>query len=149
MDLFLGTYNYNIDDKKRLRLPPKFKELLGKDVVITAIDNSELSLVSADKFNDQVNRMLSSHSNSNQKQRSIIKFITSRSVELKVDASGRILIPEEMINFSSISKEVVVLGWGDRVGITSKEKYDINNGNLETEKTMKEGIESFEELFMM
>lgn len=149
MDLFLGTYNYNIDDKKRLRLPPKFKDLLGKDVVITAIDNSELSLVSADKFNDQVNRMLSSHSNSNQKQRSVIKFITSRSVELKVDASGRILIPEEMINFSSISKEVVVLGWGDRVGITSKEKYDTNNSNLETEKTMKEGIESFEELFMM
>ena len=38
--MFLGEYTYTIDDKKRLAIPGKFRQLLGKKVVITrGLDN--------------------------------------------------------------------------------------------------------------
>ena len=33
--MFIGEYTYSIDDKKRLAIPPKFREVLGKKAVIT------------------------------------------------------------------------------------------------------------------
>jgi len=33
--MFIGEYTYSIDDKKRLAVPSKFRQLLGKKAVIT------------------------------------------------------------------------------------------------------------------
>jgi len=33
--MFIGEYKYSIDDKKRLAIPVKFRQLLGKKAVIT------------------------------------------------------------------------------------------------------------------
>jgi len=33
--MFSGEYTYSIDDKKRLAIPPKFRQVLGSKAVIT------------------------------------------------------------------------------------------------------------------
>ena len=33
--MFIGEYTYSIDDKKRLAIPAKFRQLLGRKAVIT------------------------------------------------------------------------------------------------------------------
>ena len=33
--MFIGEYTYSIDEKKRLAIPAKFRQLLGKKAVIT------------------------------------------------------------------------------------------------------------------
>lgn len=149
MELFLGTFEYLLDEKNRVKIPSKFLSLLQEnEVIITLMDEHEISLNKKDYFNKQIKKMIEGNSNSKIKQRELIRIITSRSQEIKIDSKGRIVLNDDALKHCSIKKEAVVIGYGDHIAIKSKENHKKYISDLEKKNSIKEGIEAFDELFL-
>jgi len=71
------------------------------------------------------------------KNNDFIRLFMSGSRQVMLDDAGRLLIPRDLIDFSGISKSLVVASSIDRLEIWSKELYD---------QVVISGAESFENL---
>ena len=110
---FTGEYNNIIDQKNRLSIPAKYRKALDiindKTFVLTKGFDKCLFLYPLEEWK-QVEKQLSSLSTIKGKNRSFIRSIVRYANYLKYDSQGRIQIPESLLNYSCIKKNVSVIG---------------------------------------
>lgn len=130
--MFLGEYNYSIDDKKRLAVPAKFRQKLGKQAVITrGLDNC-LFLYSLKEWGilaEKLSKLPISQSDA----RGFARIMLAGAMEVSLDSLGRILIPDYLKQYASLQKKVVIAGLYNRVEIWDEQKW-----NFYKDKTEKE-----------
>jgi len=120
--MFIGEYNYKIDDKKRVAIPIKFRKSLGKKAVITrGLDNC-LFLYSQKEW-QKLAVKLSTLPLSKADARGFARVMLAGAMEVNFDNLGRILIPDYLKKYASLKKEVVIVGLYNRIEIWSKEKW--------------------------
>ena len=66
-----------------------------------------------------------------QDTRSFARLFLSGAVEVEFDSLGRILIPDNLKEFASLNKEVVVSGLFNRLEIWDEERWNGYKNNLE------------------
>ncbi len=114
--MLIGEYTHTLDPKKRLSLPAKFREHLGKRVVITrGLDNC-LFMYRLDEWKKVLAR-LQTLSFTRSDTRGFNRFMLSGAVEVDVDSAGRILIPDFQKEFAKLKDKVVLAGLSERVEI--------------------------------
>lgn len=120
--MLLGEYTHTLDDKKRLTLPKKFKQVLGKKVVITrGLDNC--LFLYADKEWNNIAKRLRELSFAQADTRGFNRFMFSGAVEVEVDSAGRILIPEHLKKFAALKTKVILAGVSDRAEIWDEKRW--------------------------
>ncbi len=130
--MFLGEYTYLIDDKKRLSVPPKFRrDFGGKAVVTRGLDNC-LFLYSQKEWKKLAEK-LAAMPLSQADARGFARIMLAGAMEVNLDNTGRILIPDYLKKYAKIKKKVVVAGLYTRVEI-----WDENEWSKYKEKTEKE-----------
>ena len=130
--MFIGEYTYSIDEKKRLAVPPKFRQQLKKGGVITrGLDNC-LFLYSYDEW-EKLARKLSEMPLSRADARGFSRIILSGAMEVEFDNLGRILVPDYLKDYARLKKKVVVAGLYSRIEI-----WDEDEWKAYKEKTEKE-----------
>lgn len=138
--MFIGEYTYSMDSKKRLGVPPKFREKLKKTAVITrGLDNC-LFLYSRDEW-EKLAKKLSEMPLSRADARGFARIMLSGAMEVGFDNLGRILIPDYLKDYASLKKKVVLAGLYSRVEI-----WDENIWKSYKEKTEKEAGDIAERL---
>ena len=141
--MFLGEYNYKIDDKKRLALPSKFRENLGKKAVITrGLDNC-LFLYPMKDWRELAEK-LSKLPISQADARGFARIMLAGAMEVNIDRLGRILVPDYLKKYAGLKKETIVAGLYNRVEIWSRETW--NNYKQKTEKEAGNIAERLKEL---
>ena len=133
---FTGEYKYSIDQKSRLNIPAKFRKALDPNnnntfVVTRGFDPSLIlyPIVEWQKVEQQL-LLLSSIKN---KDRSFVRSIVRYATIAKYDSQGRIQIPENLLEYSNIRKEVLIIGMINKIEIWNKsdldkiEKQSLNN----------------------
>ena len=133
---FTGEYKYSIDQKSRLNIPAKFRKALDPKnnntfVVTRGFDPSLIlyPIVEWQKVEQQL-LLLSSIKN---KDRSFVRSIVRYATIAKYDSQGRIQIPENLLEYSNIRKEVLIIGMINKIEIWNKfdldkiEKQSLNN----------------------
>ena len=117
---FTGEYNNIIDQKNRLSIPAKYRKALDiindKTFVLTKGFDKCLFLYPLEEWK-QVEKQLSSLSTIKGKNRSFIRSIVRYANYLKYDSQGRIQIPENLLNYSCIKKNVSVIGVNKKIEI--------------------------------
>ena len=110
---FTGEYNNIIDQKNRLSIPAKYRKALNavndKTFVLTKGFDQCLFLYPLEEWR-MVEKQLSSLSTIKGKNRSFIRSIVRYANYLKYDSQGRIQIPDILLNYSNIKKNVSVIG---------------------------------------
>ena len=120
--MLLGEYTHTLDDKKRLMLPKKFKDALGKKLVITrGLDNC-LFLYSDKEWADIAKR-LRELSFAQADTRGFNRFMFSGAAEVTLDSAGRVLVPEHLKKFATLKTKVVLAGVSDRVEIWDEKRW--------------------------
>jgi len=119
--MLMGKYPHSIDAKNRLIIPSKLKEQLG--TCITIIKDAErcLCVYSADEwanYTAKINELPKSQA------REVARFLYSNAIEVQPDGQGRVLIPQDMIDYAGITKNVVTVGCGKYVEIWAEEKWN-------------------------
>ena len=138
--MFLGEYTYTIDEKKRLAIPPKFRQQLGKKAVITrGLDNC-LFLYPMKDWKELAEK-LAKLPLSQADARGFVRIMLAGAMEVNLDRLGRILIPDYLKKYASLQKKVVIAGLYNRIEIWDEKKW-----NLYKQKTEKEAGDIAERL---
>ena len=120
--MFIGEYPYTIDAKKRLAIPSKFRQILGKKAVITrGLDNCLFlyPLKEWQKLSDKLSKLPLSQADA----RGFARLMLIGAMDVNLDNLGRILIPEYLKKYSSLKKKVIVAGVYNRIEIWDQAKW--------------------------
>lgn len=141
--MFLGQYKYSIDEKKRLAIPPKFRQVLGKKAVITKGLDQCLFLYSAKEWGvlaEKISRMPLTQSDA----RGFARVMLAGAMEANIDSMGRILVPDYLKDYAALEKKVVVVGIYNRIEVWDELKW--NQYNKKTESAVGDIAEKLKEL---
>lgn len=129
MTFFTGEYDCKLDAKGRLALPAKVKSALpdvaAQELVLRRGFESCLVMYPMIEYKKIINRVRSL-SEFNEEYRRFQRSFFRGNIELEMDGSGRINIPNRMMSFASLEKEVVLVGLGNRVEIWNPDLYEEN-----------------------
>lgn len=141
--MFIGEYRHSLDKKRRMALPVKFRKELGKKLVITKGFEKCLVVYPLGEWKRVVKR-LEELPSSKSSARSLARIFLSGAVEVELDSLGRALIPEYLVEYAGLKKEVVVIGLGNRIELWSPERWE--EYRKQTEQKVEEIAEGLEEL---
>lgn len=120
--MFIGEYTYSIDEKKRLAIPPKFRQLLGKKAVITRGLDQCLFLYPEKEWENLAGK-LSKLPLAQADARGFARLMLTGAMEVSLDNLGRILIPDYLKNYAVLKKKVVIAGVYNRVEVWDEKKW--------------------------
>jgi MraZ protein len=138
--LFIGNYSNSIDAKGRCMVPAKFRNGIGEKCLLVKGFDECLYMYSEEGYY----RYLDTHINNRPEEdidaRNLQFFFYSNSRELELDGQGRINLPQDYIDYAEIIKDIVNIGFGDRIEIWSREKYDakVNSTDMNPKKLIGE-----------
>lgn len=126
--MLIGEYTHTIDDKNRVSLPAKFRQEMGKKIVITpGLDNCLFAFTM--KEWQRISEMLSQGPQggmTNMLQantRSFNRFLFGGAVEVEIDSIGRILVPDFLRERAGLKNKVSVIGVQNRVEIWNEKSW--------------------------
>lgn len=127
--MFLGEYSHNLDDKGRLTLPARMRELLGVSVVVTrGLERCLLVFPAADfeKFLSGVNTVGMGGAD----VRGLSRYFSSKATEDSPDKQGRINLPQPLREHANLNGEVMVVGAFDHVELWNPALYEQQDAEL-------------------
>ena len=137
MQHFIGTYECKADTKGRIMLPVALKKQLAQNlaeqfVLKRAVFNNCLELYPIQEWEammekvNQLNRF-------NKKNNDFIRRFTAGVRLVEVDATGRLLIPKDLVKHAGISKETVISSAVNILEIWDKDRYEdaINEATID------------------
>jgi MraZ protein len=111
--MFLGQFRHNLDDKGRLMIPARFRELLEGGAFITQGFDKCL-MVMTEAYFKQVYERIEAMNLADPTARLLRRLILSNAYGVEVDKVGRILVPQNLRAFLGIvNGELVVAGQGE------------------------------------
>ena len=110
--MFLGQFQHNLDDKGRLMIPARFRELLEGGAFITQGFDKCLMVMTETHFK-QVYDRIESMNLADPGTRSLRRLLLSNAYPVEVDKVGRILVPQNLRAFLQIEGEAIVAGQGE------------------------------------
>lgn len=128
MNSLIGTYECKVDAKGRLMLPVAIKKQLlpmleNGFVLKRAVFQPCLELYPMAEWNllmAKVNKL----NRFKKKNNDFIRRFTAGVKVVEVDATGRLLIPKDLVLFSGIQKDIVVASAINIIEIWDKDKYE-------------------------
>lgn len=124
--MFIGEFRNKIDEKGRLRIPPKLKEDLGTVYYVTKGDNRCLYVLTKESFEELFEKLKSVHL-ADVEGRNIFRFFFSSAMKAEEDGQGRILLSQSLREHAGLTRDVVIIGAGDRVEIWDEGNWNKTN----------------------
>ena len=128
--MLMGNYSHSIDAKNRLIIPAKLKEQLGSNITIIKDSDKCLCVYSEEEWKNYTAKF-NEHTKSEAK--AVARYIYSNAIEVQPDSQGRVLLPQTMIEYAGITKNVVTVGCGKYVEIWAEERWNEMNMGDEPE----------------
>ena len=110
--MFLGQFQHNLDEKGRLMIPARYRELLAAGAFITQGFDKCL-MVMTDAYFAQVYDRINSMNLADPTARLLRRLILSNAYAVEVDKVGRILVPGNLRQVLALNGEAIVAGQGD------------------------------------
>jgi MraZ protein len=111
--MFRGRFKHNIDEKGRISLPSKFREILkGKYGSEALIITNYIDCLVAYPLEEwkKIEEKLIKLPWDNPKVRKYLRFILGSAEECHPDKQGRLLLPQTLRQEFNLEKEVILLG---------------------------------------
>jgi len=132
--MFLGQFQHNLDDKGRLMVPARYRDLLAAGAFITQGFDKCL-MVMTDAYFQQVYERINNMNLADPTARMLRRLILSNAYPVEVDKVGRILVPQNLREFLGIttggSGELTVAGQGDYFEVWTPADWKVQMDNLQ------------------
>ena len=139
-NVLMGEYHHNIDDKGRLILPSKFRDILGEEFVVTRGLEECLFVYSKEEWLKITSR-LNNLPFTRKDARSFMRFFLSGATATVFDKQGRINITSPLVSYAGLEKECVIIGVGDRLEIWSLQNWNnFYNSNRDEMSNIAENL---------
>ena len=129
MAFFTGEHECKLDAKGRLVLPSRLKSVLPKasksSIIIRKGFEPNLIIYSLHEFQNIYTRINSLNEFSSE-QRKLKRNLFSSISQVDLDSNGRFLIPKNMINYTNLKKDVILIGMGNIIEVWNPGLYNKN-----------------------
>lgn len=133
--MLIGEYRHNIDAKKRVAIPAKFRKVIGREAVITKGQEKCLFVYPMSEWK-KVAEKLSELPTGSADSRNFVRIFLSGAVDVEIDALGRVLIPDYLKEFAGLNEKVVIAGVYKRLEIWNEENWDTYKETIEKQTDM-------------
>jgi MraZ protein len=132
--MFLGQFQHNLDEKGRLMIPARYRELLAAGAFITQGFDRCL-MVMTDAYFAQVYDRINSMNLADPTARLLRRLILSNAYSVEVDRVGRILVPGNLRQVIALNGEAIVAGQGDYFEVWNPEDWNAQMNQLQDIET--------------
>ena len=119
--MFLGTFNPKLDDKGRLILPAKFRDLCS-GVVITRGQENCLYMFTQAEF-ERIHQEIKQAPLTSKQGRNFLRVFLAGAHDEMPDKQNRVTIPQALRKYASLERELAVVGVGSRVEIWDAKQW--------------------------
>jgi len=122
--MFFGEFEYKVDEKGRVPIPPKFRAELGKESVV--LTQGIEKCVTAYPLNEwkKLATAFTSGPIPRNKLRRLSRAIFATAFSLSVDGQGRIALPTPLREHAGIENELVVVGANTYFELWNKPEWE-------------------------
>ncbi|MBK7453974.1 MAG: division/cell wall cluster transcriptional repressor MraZ [Anaerolineales bacterium] len=128
--MFIGQFQHNLDDKGRLMIPSRFRDLLAGGAYITQGFDKCL-MVMTETYFTQVYERIEAMNLADANARSLRRLLLSNAYPVEVDKIGRILVPLNLRTFLQIEGEAVVAGQGAYFEVWKPADWNVQMAQLQ------------------
>ncbi len=125
--MFKGTYTYSIDSKGRIAIPAKlrkhFKPDASDSVIVLQGTSPCIEIYPLDQW-QTIEERLNQLNQFNPQDSRFTRMFLRNVEELTLDAQSRILLPQNLIKYAKIEKEVLILGILKKIEIWNPKIFD-------------------------
>jgi MraZ protein len=119
---FRGTFDYTLDGRFRLPLPPRYRDLFTEGAVLVS-GVEPCVLVYTQRGFDEAEEKARSIPEETDTGREALRDFFANAWDADRDAQGRILIPEKLRTHANLDKAVALVGVGDYLEIWDRDAW--------------------------
>ncbi|HYD35503.1 MAG TPA: division/cell wall cluster transcriptional repressor MraZ [Vitreimonas sp.] len=127
--MFIGKYYHSLESKGRVSLPKNFRKNTTDWIVTRGLDGG-LFLFPASDFIQKIAE-LEERTFTKKTHRDFIRLMTNEAAAISADAQGRVQLPEYLIEFAQLRKELVVVGSLKYIEIWDRDSYHTYTQGIE------------------
>ncbi|OGO33166.1 MAG: division/cell wall cluster transcriptional repressor MraZ [Chloroflexi bacterium RBG_16_56_11] len=120
---FFGEYDYKIDEKGRVPIPPRFRNYLRDGVVLTPGPEKCITAYTLTEWKKMATS-LTSTALTRSKMRRLSRAMFAMAFSTRIDNQGRVAIPAPLREYAQIVDEVVVAGANNYLEIWNKALWE-------------------------
>jgi MraZ protein len=128
---FLGQYEHTLDAKNRLTIPAKFRGQLSDGVVLAKEQETCVAIWPAHGWERFMEDMRGMGNPWDETYRGLRRHYTGGAFDAQLDAAGRIMLPQALIDRAQLSRDVVLIGNLDTVEVWDRARWYEEQGRLE------------------
>ena len=121
--MFFGEFEYKIDEKGRVPVPPRFRGDLRGGVILAPGVEKCIAVYSVSEWKKLADT-LTSGSVTPSKLRRLNRAIFATAYSIQIDGQGRVAIPASLRHYAEIVDEVVIAGANNYLEIWNKVHWD-------------------------
>jgi MraZ protein len=122
--MFFGEFEYRVDEKGRVPIPPKFRSELRDGVVLTPGMEKCLTGYPLPEWK-KLAATLTTGSVNRSKLRKLNRAIFATAFHLQIDGQGRVALPIKLREHAELGDEVVITGANNYFEVWNKAHWEI------------------------
>jgi MraZ protein len=130
--VFIGEFQYKIDDKGRVPIPPRYRKELVDGLVVMPGPEKCLSAYTPEEWKKQADRFAAA-SISPSKLRRLSRGLFGLASDLTLDAQGRIALPAQLRQYAGLDDEAVVVGANTTLELWNKDLWEAEKETIQDE----------------
>jgi MraZ protein len=140
--MFAGRFEYAIDDKSRVSIPARFRDVLAASYDLRLFLTNLDGCIVAYPYQEwlAIQDRLSGKASTRKEARNFLRFYYSGVTECPIDRLGRILIPQSLKGHANIQKNVTIIGMNRKIEIWSQEVWEELVREATSDKNLMEDI---------
>lgn len=125
--MFVGEYRYNLEEKGRLFIPVEFRRDLTPEAqntfVATQGQDECIAVYPLNVWKEVIEKELLNYPQDTPEQRWMVRHFTKPAKYIKIDSQGRINIPQRLLEYAKLNKEVMIVGALRRIELWHPDNY--------------------------
>jgi transcriptional regulator MraZ len=128
---FRGTFEHSLDAKHRLTIPAKFRSALADGVVLAPYAElpgapRTLAIWTPEGFDEFMAESVGGRNPAEPDVRKLKRFYFNYSADAELDNAHRVMIPNNLMEFAGLDKEVTVTGSGECLEVWDRARHRAN-----------------------
>jgi MraZ protein len=127
--MFLGQHQLFLDNDCNLVIPTPFRELFTDGAYVTRGFEQNL-LIMSDKVFQEIYKRVVALNIADPLARLLLRLILGNASRLDISESGHVLIPQDLMTFAGLEKDIILVGQGDYFEVWAPAHWDKQSTNL-------------------
>ena len=121
--MFLGEFEYRLDDKGRVPFPPRFRPYFKEGVVVAPSPEKCLSVYTIAEWKKMADG-LASGGLSPSKLRKSNRALFATAFHTGIDAQGRLSLPPKLREYAGLGEDIIIAGTNNTLELWDKAAWE-------------------------